>query len=127
MTPKKKAKGFYIGFISAIIALITGVVLFIYGNAVGDSYAVAPVVLAVGAIVAIAGLLKVIHFLAIIPGICYMASVALYVTSQVGNISGQLSETGFGATGTSLGMLILFCALMVIPALLAIISSFMEQ
>lgn len=126
MMLQKKA-GFYIGFVSAIIALITGVALFIYGNAVGDSYVVAPVVLIVGAFVGIVGHLKSIHFLAIIPGICYMASVALYVTSQVGNISGQLSETGFGATGTSLGMLILFCVLIVVSALLAVVASFMEQ
>lgn len=127
MDMKKKALGFYIGFVSAAIALITGVVLLIYGNVVGDAYAVSPAILMIGAVIAIVGLLKNIHFLAIVPGACYMAAVAMYVTSQLGNISGLLSETGFGATGTSLGMLILFCVLMVVAALLAAVSSFMEQ
>ncbi len=127
MGTKKKALGFHIGFVSAAIALITGVVLLIYGNVVGDAYVVSPAILVAGAVIAIVGLLKDIHFLAILPGACYMAAAALYVTSQLGNISGQLSETGFGATGTSLGVLILFCVLMVVAALLAAAASFMKQ
>ena len=127
MGAKKKATGFYIGFVSAIIALVTGIVLLAYGTAVGDTYVVSPVVLVVGALIGIAGLLKDVHCLAIAPGVFYMVAVALYVTSQMGNISGQLSETGFGATGTSLTMLILFCVLMVLATFLAVIASFMEQ
>jgi hypothetical protein len=127
MDTKKKTRDFYVGCASASLALITGIVLFIYGAAVGDFYAVAPVILIAGAVIAMIGLLKNIRFLAIIPGACYMVAVGLYVTSQMGNISGQLSETGFGATGTSLIMLVLFCVLMVIATILAIIASFMDQ
>ncbi len=127
MENNKKTLGFYIGLISAAIALITGIALLIYGNAVKDFYAIPPVILIIGAVVAAVGLLKNIHFLAIVPGVCYMASVALYVTSQIGNISGRLSDTGFGATGTTLEMLIAFCVLMVAAAILALVASFMKQ
>ena len=127
MENKKKSLGFNIGFVSAVVALITGVVLLIYGSVVGDAYAVSPALLVIGAVIAGIGLLKNIHILAIVPGICYMAALGLYISSQVGNISGQLSETGFGATGTALEMLIAFCVLMVAAALLALVSSFMKQ
>lgn len=127
MENKKKTLGFNIGFISAFIALITGIALLIYGAAVGDTYAVAPAVLVVGALVAALGLVKNIPVLAIIPGAAYMTAMGLYITSQMGNISGRLSETGFGATGTSLEMLIAFCVLMLAAAILALVSSFMKQ
>lgn len=127
MENKKKSLGFNIGFVSAVVALITGVVLLIYGSVVGDAYAVSPALLVIGAVIAGIGLLKNIHILAIVPGICYMAALGLYISSQMGNISGQLSETGFGATGTALEMLIAFCALMGIATLLALVSSFMKQ
>lgn len=127
MENKKKSLGFSVGFVSAIIALITGVALLIYGAVVGDAYAVSPALLVIGALIAGAGLLKDIHFLAIFPGICYMAAMGLYISSQLGNISGQLSETGFGATGTSLGMLIAFCVLMGVATILTLVSSFMQQ
>ena len=56
-----------------------------------------------------------------------MTALGLYITSQMGNISGRLSDTGFGATGTSLQMLIAFCVLMLAATILALISSFMKQ
>lgn len=127
MENNKKTLGFYIGLISAAIALITGIALLVYGNVVGDFYAIPPVVLIIGAVIAAVGLLKNVHFLAIVPGVCYMAAVALYVTSQIGNISGRLSDTGFGATGTTFEMLIAFCVLMVVATLFALIASFMKQ
>ena len=71
--------------------------------------------------------MKNLPVLAILPGVAYMAAMGLYITSQMGNISGRLSDTGFGATGTSMGMLVTFCVLMVVAALLALVSSFMKQ
>ena len=127
MENKKKTPGYRIGFVSAVIALITGVGLLIFGAAVGDTYVVAPAVLIVGACAALLGLVKNLPVLAILPGAAYMAALGLYITSQMGNISGRLSDTGFGATGTTLEMLIAFCALMLLAAVLALVSSFMDQ
>lgn len=127
MENKKKTLGSKIGFVSAGLALVTGVALLIYGAAVGDNYVVAPAILAVGAIVAALGLLKNIPFLAIIPGACYLSAMGMYITSQMGNISGRLSDTGFGATGTSLEMLITFCVLMLVATILSVVASFMNQ
>lgn len=127
MENKKRTLDSKIGFVSAGLALATGVVLLIYGAVVGDNYVVAPAILAVGAIIAALGLLKNIPFLAIIPGACYMAAMGMYITSQMGNISGRLSDTGFGATGTSLGMLIVFCVLMLVATILSVVASFMNQ
>lgn len=127
MDNKKKALGYRIGFVSAVIALITGIGQLVYGNMVGDAYAVAPVVLIAGALIALLGLIKNISFLAILPGAAYMVAMGLYITSQMGNISGRLSDTGFGATGTTLEMLIAFCALMLFSTILALVSSFMDQ
>ena len=127
MDIKKNTMGFKVGFISAVLAFVTGIALLIYGAAVGDAYAVASVVLVVGAIVGALGLVKNIPALAILPGAAYMAAMGLYITSQMGNISGRLSDTGFGATGTSLEMLITFCVLMVVATILAVVSSFMKQ
>ena len=119
--------GIKIGFVSAVIALVTGIALFLYGSSVGDAYVVAPVVLIVGALIAVVGLLKSLSALAILPGAVYMVALGMYITSQIGNISGRLSDTGFGATGTSLEMLVVFCALMLFAAILALVSSFMDQ
>ena len=127
MDIKKKSLGFCIGFVSAAIALITAIVLLIYGGAVGDFYAIPSVILVIGAALGVVGLMKNIPALAICPGVCYMAALALYVTSQMGNISGRLSDTGFGATGTTLEMLITFCVLMVVATILALVASFMKQ
>ena len=66
-------------------------------------------------------------FLSILPGAAYMTAMGLYITSQMGNISGRLSDTGFGATGTELGMLIAFCVLMLVATILALVTSFMQQ
>lgn len=127
MENKKRTLGFTIGFISAVIALVTGIVLWIYGSAVGDHYAVAPIILILGACIALVGLVMKLPFLSILPGAAYMTAMGLYITSQMGNISGRLSDTGFGATGTELGMLIAFCVLMLVAAILALVTSFMKQ
>ena len=127
MENKKRTLGFTIGFISAVIALVTGIVLWIYGSAVGDHYAVAPIILILGACIALVGLVMKLPFLSILPGAAYMTAMGLYITSQMGNISGRLSDTGFGATGTELGMLIAFCVLMLVATLLALVTSFMKQ
>ena len=127
MENKKRTLGFTIGFISAVIALVTGIVLWIYGAAVGDHYAVAPIILILGACIALVGLVMKLPFLSILPGAAYMTAMGLYITSQMGNISGRLSDTGFGATGTGLGMLIAFCVLMLVAAILALVTSFMKQ
>lgn len=127
MENKKKTLGFTIGFISAVIALVTGIVLWIYGSAVGDHYAVAPIILILGACIALVGLVMKLPFLSILPGAAYMTAMGLYITSQMGNISGRLSDTGFGATGTELGMLIAFCVLMLVATILALVTSFMKQ
>lgn len=127
MENKKRTLGFTIGFISAVIALVTGIVLWIYGSAVGDHYAVAPIILILGACIALVGLVMKLHFLSILPGAAYMTAMGLYITSQMGNISGRLSDTGFGATGTELGMLIAFCVLMLVATILALVTSFMQQ
>lgn len=127
MENKKRTLGFTIGFISAVIALVTGIVLWIYGSAVGDHYAVAPIILILGACIALVGLVMKLPFLSILPGAAYMTAIGLYITSQMGNISGRLSDTGFGATGTELGMLIAFCVLMLVATLLALVTSFMKQ
>ena len=127
MENKKRTLGFTIGFISAVIALVTGIVLWIYGAAVADSYAVAPIILILGACIALLGLVMNLPFLSILPGAAYMTAMGLYITSQMGNISGRLSDTGFGATGTELGMLIAFCVLMLVATILALVTSFMKQ
>lgn len=127
MENKKRTLGFTIGFISAVIALVTGIVLWIYGSAVGDHYAVAPIILILGACIALVGLVMKLPFLSILPGAAYMTALGLYITSQMGNISGRLSDTGFGATGTELGMLIAFCVLMLVATILALVTSFMKQ
>ena len=127
MENKKRTLGFTIGFISAVIALVTGIVLWIYGSAVGDHYAVAPIILILGACIALVGLVMKLPFLSILPGAAYMTAMGLYITSQMGNISGRLSDTGFGATGTELGMLIAFCVLMLVAAILVLVTSFMKQ
>lgn len=127
MENKKRTPGFTIGFISAVIALVTGIVLWIYGSAVGDYYAVAPIILILGACIALVGLVMKLPFLSILPGAAYMTAMGLYITSQMGNISGRLSDTGFGATGTELGMLIAFCVLMLVATILALVTSFMKQ
>jgi hypothetical protein len=127
MENKKRTLGFTIGFISAVIALVTGIVLWIYGSAVGDHYAVAPIILILGACIALVGLVMKLPFLSILPGAAYMTAMGLYITSQMGNISGRLSDTGFGATGTELGMLIAFCVLMLVATILALVTSFMQQ
>ena len=127
MENKKRTLGFTIGFISAVIALVTGIVLWIYGSAVGDHYAVAPIILILGACIALVGLVMKLPFLSILPGAAYMTAIGLYITSQMGNISGRLSDTGFGATGTELGMLIAFCVLMLVATILALVTSFMQQ
>lgn len=127
MENKKRTPGFTIGFISAVIALVTGIVLWIYGSAVGDHYAVAPIILILGACIALVGLVMKLPFLSILPGAAYMTAMGLYITSQMGNISGRLSDTGFGATGTELGMLIAFCVLMLVATILALVTSFMQQ
>lgn len=127
MENKKRTQGFTIGFISAVIALVTGIVLWIYGSAVGDHYAVAPIILILGACIALVGLVMKLPFLSILPGAAYMTAMGLYITSQMGNISGRLSDTGFGATGTELGMLIAFCVLMLVATILALVTSFMKQ
>jgi hypothetical protein len=127
MENKKRTLGFTIGFISAVIALVTGIVLWIYGSAVGDHYAVAPIILILGACIALVGLVMKLPFLSILPGAAYMTAMGLYITSQMGNISGRLSDTGFGATGTELGMLIAFCVLMLVATILALVTSFMKQ
>jgi len=127
MENKKRTPGFTIGFISAVIALVTGIVLWIYGSAVGDHYAVAPIILILGACIALVGLVMKLPFLSILPGAAYMTAMGLYITSQMGNISGRLSDTGFGATGTELGMLIAFCVLMLVATILALVTSFMKQ
>jgi len=127
MENKKRTLGFTIGFISAVIALVTGIVLWIYGSAVGDHYAVAPIILILGACIALVGLVRKLPFLSILPGAAYMTAMGLYITSQMGNISGRLSDTGFGATGTELGMLIAFCVLMLVATILALVTSFMKQ
>lgn len=127
MKNEKRTLGFMIGLVSAAVALITGIVLLIYGSAVGDAYVVAPAMLVIGALVGALGLVKNIPALSILPGVAYMAAMGLYITSQMGNISGRLSDTGFGATGTSLEMLIAFCALMLVATILALVSSFMKQ
>ena len=127
MENKKRTLGFTIGFISAVIALVTGIVLWIYGSAVGDHYAVAPIILILGACIALVGLVMKLPFLSILPGAAYMTAIGLYITSQMGNISGRLSDTGFGATGTELGMLIAFCVLMLVATILALVTSFMKQ
>ena len=127
MENKKRTPGFTIGFISAVIALVTGIVLWIYGSAVGDHYAVAPIILILGACIALLGLVMNLPFLSILPGAAYMTAMGLYITSQMGNISGRLSDTGFGATGTELGMLIAFCVLMLVATILALVTSFMQQ
>ena len=127
MENKKRTLGFTIGFISAVIALVTGIVLWIYGSAVGDHYAVAPIILILGACIALVGLVKKLPFLSILPGTAYITAMSLYISSQMGNISGRLSDTGFGATGTELGMLIAFCVLMLVATILALVTSFMQQ
>ena len=127
MENKKRTPGFTIGFISAVIALVTGIVLWIYGSAVGDHYAVAPIILILGACIALVGLVMKLPFLSILPVAAYMTAMGLYITSQMGNISGRLSDTGFGATGTELGMLIAFCVLMLVATILALVTSFMQQ
>ncbi|MBQ6232673.1 MAG: hypothetical protein IJJ80_04120 [Clostridia bacterium] len=127
MENKKRTLGFTIGFISAVIALVTGIVLWIYGAAVGDHYAVVPIILILGACIALVGLVMKLPFLSILPGAAYMTAMGLYITSQMGNISGRLSDTGFGATGTELGMLIAFCVLMLVATILALVTSFMKQ
>lgn len=127
MENKKRTLGFTIGFISAVIALVTGIVLWIYGSAVGDHYAVAPIILILGACIALVGLVMKLPFLSILPGAAYMTAMGLYISSQMGNISGRLSDTGFGATGTELGMLIAFCVLMLVATILALVTSFMKQ
>ena len=127
MENKKRTLGFTIGFISAVIALVTGIVLWIYGSAVGDHYAVAPIILILGACIALVGLVMKLPFLSILPGAAYMTAMGLYITSQMGNISGRLSDTGFGATGTELGMLIAFCVMMLVATILALVTSFMQQ
>ena len=127
MENKKRTQGFTIGFISAVIALVTGIVLWIYGAAVGDHYAVAPIILILGSCIALVGLVMKLPFLSILPGAAYMTAMGLYITSQMGNISGRLSDTGFGATGTELGMLIAFCVLMLVATILALVTSFMQQ
>ena len=127
MENKKKTLGYRIGFVSAVLALITGIALFVYGNAVGDAYVVGPAVLIIGALIAVLGLVKKLPALAIIPGAAYMAAMGLYITSQMGNISGRMSDTGFGATGTTLEMLVAFCVLMLLAAILALVSSFMDS
>ena len=106
---------------------MTGIVLWIYGSAVGDHYAVAPIILILGACIALVGLVMKLPFLSILPGAAYMTAMGLYITSQMGNISGRLSDTGFGATGTELGMLIAFCVLMLVATILALVTSFMQQ
>ena len=127
MENKKRTLGFTIGFISAVIALVTGIVLWIYGSAVGDHYAVAPIILILGACIALVGLVMKLPFLSILPGAAYMTAMGLYIPSQMCNISGRLSDTGFGATGTELGMLIAFCVLMLVATILALVTSFMQQ
>lgn len=127
MDNKKKTFGFYVGFASAVITLITGIVMLIYTNAIQDTYPAPPVVLLVGAVIAIIGLVKNISFLAILPAACYMASLGMYVSSQLNNISGRLSGNGIGVTNTTLGMLILFCVLMGVGALLALVASFLPS
>ena len=127
MENKKRSVGFTIGILSAVIALAVGIGLLIYGRAVGDNYVVTPAVLIIGALVAMLGLFRDISVLAILPGAAYMVALGLYIGSQMGNISGRLSDTGFGATGTTLEMLIAFCALMLVAVLLALVSSFMDS
>ena len=127
MENKKRTPGYRIGFVSAVIALITGIGLLCFGAAVGDTYVVAPVVLIAGACIALLGLVRNVPILAIFPGAAYMVAMGLYITSQMGNISGRLSDTGFGATGTTLEMLITFCVLMLLATILALVSSFMDQ
>lgn len=127
MENKKKALGFYVSSVSAVITLITGIVMLVYTSMIKDIYLVPPVILVVGAVIAAIGLWKDISFLAIFPAACYMASLGMYVSSQLNNISGRLSGNGIGVTNTTLGMLILFCVLMGAGALLAMIASFMRQ
>ena len=74
MENKKRTLGFTIGFISAVIALVTGIVLWIYGSAVGDHYAVAPIILILGACIALVGLVMKLPFLSILPGAAYMTA-----------------------------------------------------
>lgn len=127
MENKKKALGFYVGSLSAVITLVTGIGMLIYTSVIRDTYPLPPVLLLLGAVIALIGLVKDISFLAIFPAACYMASLGLYVSSQLNNISGRLSGNGIGVTNTTLGMLILFCALMGAAALLAMAASFMKQ
>ena len=127
MENKKKAIGFYVGSASAAVALITGVFMLVYTNVVKDINLLPPVLLLVGVVIAAIGLVKDIPALAILPAACYMASLAFYLSSQLNNISGRLSGNGIGVTNTTLGMLILFCVLMGVGALLALVASFMTQ
>lgn len=127
MENKKKAPGFYVGSVSAVITLITGIVMLVYTNMIKDIYLAPPILLVVGAVIAAIGLWKNVSFLAIFPAACYLASLGMYVSSQLNNISGRLSGNGIGVTNTTLEMLILFCVLMGVGALLALVASFMNQ
>lgn len=124
---KDRTIGFYVGCVSAILALVTGIVHLIYSNAVSDVYMIAPVLLIVGAVVSGLALFGNIDFLHIVPGVCYIAAFALYLSSQLGNISAKLSANGVGDTGTSLNMLIALLVLMCVATILAVAACFMKQ
>lgn len=124
---KNKAIGYYVSCASAVIGLISGVLLWIYGTAVDDFYAVPPCLLIIGAILVGISLAKHIQWMAILPGCCYIGSFAIYLSSQLDNISGRISNNGIGITGTSLNAMFTFFGLMLTATILSVIASFMKQ
>ena len=124
---KNRPAGFYVGCVSAVIALVTAFYHLGYSNAVGDAYNIVPVILIIGAAISALALLKDIHFLNIVPGVCYISAFALYLSSQMGNISAKLSANGVGNTGTSLSNLIAILVLVLVSTVLAVAACFMKQ
>lgn len=124
---KEKTNGFYVGLAAAVIACVAGIALYLYANAVADPYPLAPGLLIAGAVIALLALFSNVHFLLLVPGVAYIAAFALYLSSQMENISAKLSANGVGDTGTSLTALGVFLALMLLAAILSVVSCYMKQ
>lgn len=124
---KNKTTGARLECAAAAAAIVTGIVLLIYSNSVKDPNALVPALLILGGAVAALAFITEIHFVSIFPGVFFMAALAAYLGSQLGNIAGRLSGNGIGLTGTSLPAIIVFSCLTLLAAVLAIISAFLPS
>lgn len=120
--------GSYMGLLSLVIAIGTALAMVLYGRAVKDFLPICTLLLLLGAAVAIVAFVAdKIPFLPIVPGVCYIVAMGLYLKRELMTISNYFNRITLGNSGSAFQIIMLFIGLILAAAILAVISSFFNQ